>query len=64
MERNNFQSITENNQSSMTLQELIEKLHVIFADDEINADEVQSVMESYTSQRNEWRKFASFDPYR
>eukprot|EP00795_Rhopilema_esculentum_P003725 gene3725-14999_t len=57
-------SITENDQSSMTLQELIEKLHVIFADDQVNADEVHSVMESYSSQRNEWRKFASFDPYR
>jgi len=48
----------------LDLQQLIEKLHVIFANDRIDADEVQGVMESYKASRSDWEKYASFDPYR
>ena len=48
----------------LDLQQLIEKLHVIFANDRIDADEVQGVMESYKASRADWEKYASFDPYR
>lgn len=48
----------------INLQELIEKLHIIFANDRIDADEVHGVMESYISNRADWEKYASFDPYR
>lgn len=46
------------------LQQLVEKLHIIFASERINADEVRGVMESYKSTRTDWEKYASFDPYR
>ena len=48
----------------ITMQQLIEKLHIIFASDRIDADEVHGVMESYKSSRADWEKYASFDPYR
>ena len=48
----------------ITLQELIEKLHVAFAGERVNVDEVQSVMESYKSKREDYKKFELFDPYK
>ncbi|XP_073409281.1 cysteine dioxygenase type 1 isoform X1 [Dendrobates tinctorius] len=47
-----------------TLDELIQILHEIFASDEVNVEEVQSIMESYESNPMEWMKYAKFDPYR
>ncbi|XP_073409282.1 cysteine dioxygenase type 1 isoform X2 [Dendrobates tinctorius] len=46
-----------------TLDELIQILHEIFASDEVNVEEVQSIMESYESNPMEWMKYAKFDPY-
>ena len=54
----------ETSREGLTLQQLIEKLHIIFANDRINADEVHGVMESYKSTRTDWETYASFDPYR
>ena len=50
--------------SEFTLQMLIEKLHELFAGDEVNVEEVQHVMESYNSNYAEWKKYANFDPHR
>ncbi|KAK7089050.1 hypothetical protein V1264_024685 [Littorina saxatilis] len=47
-----------------SLKELISRLHKIFADDDINIDYVKTLMESYTSDPKEWKKFAKFDPHR
>lgn len=47
-----------------SLDDLIKVLHDIFADDDINVEEVQNVMESYESKPQEWMKYAKFDQYR
>ncbi len=47
-----------------SLQMLIEKLHVLFAEDCVNVEEVQHAMESYRAEGKEWEKFTNFDPYR
>lgn len=47
-----------------TLDDLIKTLHKIFESDNINVEEVQSIMESYESKPQEWMKFAKFDQYR
>ena len=47
-----------------TLNDLIEQLHAVFAEEKVNIDYVQTLMESYTSNRKEWKKFAKFDPHR
>ncbi|CAD6185517.1 unnamed protein product [Caenorhabditis auriculariae] len=47
-----------------TLAELIQKLRIIFAEDEVNVDYVMKVMESYKSNPAEWRKFAIFDEHK
>lgn len=48
----------------ISLQQLIEKLHILFSEDHVNTDEVQHVMESYQSKYSEWKKYANFDPHR
>ena len=48
----------------MSLQMLVEKLHVLFAEDKVNVEEVQQTMESYQSNYQEWKKYANFDPHR
>uniref|UniRef100_W5L052 Cysteine dioxygenase n=1 Tax=Astyanax mexicanus TaxID=7994 RepID=W5L052_ASTMX len=47
-----------------TLDDLIKILHKIFEDDHVNIEEVQSIMEAYESNPQEWMKFAKFDQYR
>ncbi|XP_075457413.1 cysteine dioxygenase type 1 [Ascaphus truei] len=47
-----------------TLDELIQILHDIFANDKVNIEEVQSIMESYESNPLEWMKYAKVDQYR
>ncbi|XP_029916691.1 cysteine dioxygenase type 1 [Myripristis murdjan] len=47
-----------------TLDDLIKMLHEIFKSDNINVEEVQTLMESYESKPQEWKKFAIFDQYR
>ncbi|MEE6508151.1 hypothetical protein FKM82_019431 [Ascaphus truei] len=47
-----------------TLDELIQILHDIFANDKVNIEEVQNIMESYESNPLEWMKYAKVDQYR
>lgn len=47
-----------------TLDDLIQVLHEIFANDEVNVEEVQNIMESYESNPLEWAQYAKFDQYR
>ncbi|XP_062854979.1 cysteine dioxygenase type 1 [Trichomycterus rosablanca] len=47
-----------------TLDDLIQILHKIFESDSVNVEEVQSIMEAYESNPQEWMKFAKFDQYR
>jgi len=51
-------------QQKMSLQMLVEKLHVVFAEDKVNVEEVQQTMENYQSNYQDWKKFANFDPHR
>ena len=48
----------------MKLEELIEKLHVCFANEEVNIDDVKHVMECYDSNIEDWEKYAYFSPHR
>jgi len=50
--------------NKITLETLIEKLHVLFADDYVNVEDVQQAMESYVPVYTEWSKYAHFDPHR
>ncbi|XP_056141270.1 cysteine dioxygenase type 1 [Lampris incognitus] len=50
-----------NRGSAATLDGLVSQLHVIFESDSVNVEEVKAVMESYTSNPDEWRKYAIFD---
>ncbi|OWF49971.1 cysteine dioxygenase type 1-like [Mizuhopecten yessoensis] len=47
-----------------TLEDLINKLHKVFEDDEVNVEYVQKLMTSYESNRTDWKKFAKFDRHR
>ncbi|XP_003223077.1 cysteine dioxygenase type 1 [Anolis carolinensis] len=47
-----------------TLEELIRILHQLFAGDKVNVDEVQTLMESYESNPEEWSQYAQFDQFR
>ncbi|XP_048857066.1 cysteine dioxygenase type 1 [Brienomyrus brachyistius] len=47
-----------------TLDDLIKILHQIFSSDSVNVEEVQTIMEAYESNPQEWMKFAKFDQYR
>ncbi|XP_006626919.1 cysteine dioxygenase type 1 [Lepisosteus oculatus] len=47
-----------------TLDDLIKILHEIFSGNNINIEEVQSIMESYESKPQEWKKYAKFDQFR
>ncbi|XP_067839083.1 cysteine dioxygenase type 1-like [Heptranchias perlo] len=51
-------------QKPQNLADLIQALHQIFANDKIDVDEVQSLLESYQSDPREWLKYAKFDQYR
>ena len=46
------------------LNDLIAQLHEVFAEDKVNIDNVHTLMESYISNRKDWKKFAKFDPHR
>jgi cysteine dioxygenase len=47
-----------------TLQDVIDELHKIYDEDEVDVDHVKSVLESYTSRPKDWRKYVNFDAYR
>ena len=46
------------------LNDLIEQLHEVFAEENVNIEYVHKLMESYTSNRKDWKKYAKFDPHR
>ncbi len=48
----------------MKFEELIEKLHILFAEKEVNIDAVKHVMESHESNIDDWEKYALFSPNR
>lgn len=47
-----------------SLDDLIRELHRIFAEDNVNIDEVKAVLSAYKSDPKEWKKYAKFDPHR
>lgn len=47
-----------------SLQELIETLHILFATDKVNIEDVQAAMENYESNEDDWEKYAVFEHYR
>nr|XP_020635704.1 cysteine dioxygenase type 1 [Pogona vitticeps] len=49
---------------AQTLGELIEILHRLFSDDKVSVAEIQTLMESYESNPEEWTRFAQFDQFR
>ncbi|XP_077994107.1 cysteine dioxygenase type 1-like [Glandiceps talaboti] len=46
------------------VEELVQTLNTLFDSDRVNIEEVKSVMENYSSNENDWRRFAQFDPHR
>jgi len=48
----------------LTLQLLIERLHIIFQNECVDVEEVQHAMESYNPAHRDWQKYANFDPHR
>ncbi|XP_017875248.1 cysteine dioxygenase type 1-like isoform X2 [Ceratina calcarata] len=53
-----------NTKVSLSLSELINRLHDAFATDHVNIDYVKDLMASYRSNPLEWKKYAKFDRYR
>eukprot|EP00794_Sanderia_malayensis_P019575 gene19575-21506_t len=49
---------------NITLQMLIEKLHILFSEEKVNVEEVHHAMSSYKAESKDWEKFTNFDPYR
>lgn len=47
-----------------SLAELVQRLHEVFASDDISVEYVQKLMTSYASKPKEWKKFAKFDQFR
>lgn len=51
-------------QKDLTWDELIARLVEIFEQDTVNIEEVEEVMASYKSNRQDWKKFAKHDKYK
>lgn len=52
------------NNSKFRLTDLISELHRVFAEDRVNVEYVQYLMESYRSDPAEWLKYAKFNKFR
>lgn len=52
------------NPECFTLKDLISSLYKIFESDEVNVEEVHSLMSAYKSNPAEWLKYAKFDKFR
>ena len=50
--------------SSLTWEEMIERLLEIFDSEVVNIEEVEAVLEEYQSCESEWEKYAKCDPYK
>jgi len=46
------------------MDELVKQLREMFKCDDINTEEVRELMEKYSSNRTDWKKFAHFDPHK
>ena len=46
------------------LDELIQELHKVFANDRVNVEYVKALLSSYRSNPKDWKKFAKFDTHR
>jgi cysteine dioxygenase len=46
------------------LAELVELLHKVFAHDFVNVEYVTKLIENYTSNVRDWRKYAKYDPHK
>ena len=51
-------------EKKMKFEELLEELHVLFAEKEVNVDVVKRVMTSYESNVKDWEKYAYFSPHK
>ena len=47
-----------------TLRDTIAGLHEIFANDDVNVNEVRDLLAAYNSCEEDWKQFAFFDPHR
>ena len=47
-----------------SLDDLIRELQKIFAEDNVNIDEVKAILSAYKSNPKEWKKYAKFDTHR
>ena len=50
--------------SSLTWEEMIERLLEIFDSEVVNIEEVEAVLEEYQSCQSDWEKYAKFDQYK
>lgn len=48
----------------VTLDDLIQELHRVFEEDEVNVEYVHNLLSSYKSNPLDWKKFAKFDRYK
>jgi len=46
------------------MEALISQMRELFADDEVNTEDIREVMEKYSSTRSDWKRYAHFDPHR
>lgn len=54
----------KNIKAPKNLQELVDELKKVFAEDKVNIEYVKTLMELYESNPLDWKKFAKFDQYR
>jgi cysteine dioxygenase len=52
------------NATKFRLSDLVDELHRVFAEDRVNVEYVQYLMESYKSDPAEWLKYAKFNKFR
>lgn len=46
------------------MEKLVKQLREAFKCDEINTEDIREIMEAYSSNRVDWKKFAHFDPHK
>lgn len=47
-----------------TLDNMVEGLRILFAEDRVDVDQVKKYMGEYKSNPTEWQNYAKFDPHR
>jgi len=51
-------------ESAISLEDLVKKLHEVFASDHVNIEEVKELMSSYKSRPQDLAKYSNYDPFR